>query len=113
MVDYKRVVPNARVVNAKTKAKLLINLRPTHEAFTCYSFPSKNMEFMISGTPVLTTHLPGMPAEYHSFIYLFEGESVFDYARKITEVMSVSDEDPHQKGLLQSSLFLKIQMKQV
>lgn len=30
---------------------------------------------MVSGTPVLTTPLPGMPEEYDQYVYLFDDES--------------------------------------
>lgn len=74
-VRYFGVVPNNEVVAAQLKATLLINPRPTFEDFTKYSFPSKNMEYMVSGTPLLTTALPGMPKEYYEYVYLIEDES--------------------------------------
>ena len=75
-ISYKGVVPNAIVVQDQLTATLLINPRPTSEEFTKYSFPSKNMEYMVSGTPMVTTILPGMPLEYHEFVYLFLNETV-------------------------------------
>lgn len=75
-IVYKGIVPNKEVVDAQLKATLLINPRPTDEDFTKFSFPSKNMEYMVSGTPILTTKLPGMPLEYYEYVYLFEDESV-------------------------------------
>lgn len=74
-VKYFGVVPNDEVVAAQLKATLLINPRPTVEEFTKYSFPSKNMEYMVSGTPLLTTVLPGMPKEYYEYVYLLEEET--------------------------------------
>jgi glycosyltransferase involved in cell wall biosynthesis len=75
-IIYKGVVPNNEVVEAELKATLLINPRPTEKDFTKFSFPSKNMEYMVSGTPIITTKLPGMPLEYYKHVYLFEDESV-------------------------------------
>lgn len=98
-IEYRGVVPNREIVIAETKATLLVNPRPTHESFTLYSFPSKNMEYMISGTPVLTTCLPGMPTEYHPYVYLFEEESITGYANKIAEVLALGRAELHQKGL--------------
>ena len=71
-VKYKGVAPNAVIVEEELKATLLVNPRPTGEEYTKYSFPSKNMEYMASGTPVLTTCLPGMPAEYNEYVYLLK-----------------------------------------
>ena len=86
------------VVKAELEATLLINPRPTHEEFTKYSFPSKNMEYMASGTPVLTTNLAGMPEEYKPYVYLFEGETVEEMAQRFQEVLSVTDEERNEKG---------------
>lgn len=58
------------------KADLLVNPRPSNEEFTIYSFPSKTLEYMSSGTPMVTTRLPGIPEEYFNYLYTFEDESV-------------------------------------
>ena len=65
-------------------ATLLINPRFSNEEYTKYSFPSKNMEYMASGTPILTTKLPGMPKEYYEYIYLFEEESIEGMKNKMS-----------------------------
>ena len=45
-------------------ATFLVNPRLPEGEFTRYSFPSKTMEYMASGRPVLMHHLVGMPDEY-------------------------------------------------
>ena len=98
-IIYKGIQPNIEVVNAETKATLLVNPRPTTEDFTKYSFPSKNMEYMVSGTPVLTTMLPGMPEEYNQYVYLFDrGESVKGYAEVLNHVLSLPKDELVVKG---------------
>ena len=55
--------------------------------FTKYSFPSKNMEYLASGTAVLTTRLPGMPAEYYEHVLTIDRdgpEAVADALRART-----------------------------
>lgn len=97
-IKYFGVVPNDAVVVEQLKATLLINPRPTNKEYTKYSFPSKNMEYMVSGTPVLTTRLPGMPKEYEPYVYLIEKESANGIANILTDVLSLSREDLHKKG---------------
>lgn len=97
-IEYRGIAPNETVVQAELEATLLVNPRPTNEEFTQYSFPSKNMEYMVSGTPVLTTRLPGMPAEYHDYVYLFDEESEDGYARALAEVLSKSEQELKDKG---------------
>ena len=64
-----------------------------------YSFPSKTMEYMSTGTPVLTTVLPGMPKEYHPHVYLLEDESAEGISQRLRELMALSEEELFQKGL--------------
>lgn len=98
-IRYFGVVPNNQVVKEEIKATLLINPRFTNEEYTKYSFPSKNMEYMSTGTPILTTKLPGMPKEYYKYIYMFEDESVEGYYNTLKNVLSKPKEELHTKGL--------------
>lgn len=98
-IEYKGIRPNEEVVADEIMATLLVNPRPTTEEFTKYSFPSKNMEYMASGTPLLTTKLPGMPKEYYPYVYLFEEESVDGFKSTLENVLSKSRESLHQKGI--------------
>lgn len=97
-VIYRGTVMNSEVVAAELEASLLINPRPTREEFTKYSFPSKNLEYMASGTPVLTTKLPGMPEEYYPYVYLFDAETVEGMAQTIKTVLTLPDHSLIQKG---------------
>ena len=63
-----------------------------------YSFPSKTMEYMASGTPVLTTVLPGMPREYHPYVYLLEDETADGITEKLKAVLENSNETLFRKG---------------
>ena len=97
-IIFKGMVPNKVVVEDQLKATLLVNPRPTNEEFTKYSFPSKNMEYMVSGTPTLTTKLPGMPKEYTNHVYLFEDESVDGMHKTLENILLNSREELHQFG---------------
>ena len=98
-IIYKGVKPNEEVIAAELMATLLVNPRPTHEEFTKYSFPSKNMEYMVSGTPLLTTPLPGMPKEYYPYVYLFDkGETIDGYADVIKRILTLSSNELQEKG---------------
>jgi glycosyltransferase involved in cell wall biosynthesis len=97
-IKYFGVVPNDIVVAEELKATLLVNPRPTKGEYTKYSFPSKIMEYMVSGTPVLTTPLKGMPKEYYDYVYLFENESVDGMRTTINNILKISKEELHHKG---------------
>ncbi len=98
-IVYKGICSNDEVVDAERMATLLVNPRPTNEDFTQYSFPSKNMEYMVSGTPLLTTVLPGMPKEYYPYVFLFDqGESISGYYSVLDYVLSLPEEMLYAKG---------------
>jgi glycosyltransferase involved in cell wall biosynthesis len=97
-VKYLGPVPNDRVIEEQLRATLLINPRPTTEEFTKYSFPSKNMEYMASGTPLLTTLLPGMPEEYLPYVYVLRDESPEGIAAELDTVMALDSRQLHSKG---------------
>lgn len=97
-VMYMGVAPNSEVVEAELEASLLVNPRPTHEEFTKYSFPSKNIEYMASGTPLLTTKLPGMPKEYYPYVFLIEDETTEGYSKALAEALNKTDEELFEYG---------------
>ena len=74
-VEYGGMLLSSQVVEKEMEATLLVNPRPTDEEYVKYSFPSKTMEYMASGTPVLTTRLPGMPAEYYPYVEFIDEET--------------------------------------
>lgn len=98
-IRYFGVKLNQYIVNEQLKSTLLINPRPTDEEYTKYSYPSKNMEYMASGTPTLTTKLAGMPEEYYDYIYLIEDESLEGLTQTLKNVLSKSKDELHEKGL--------------
>lgn len=98
-VVFHGTVWNSEVVEMERKATLLVNPRPTHEEFVKYSFPSKNIEYMSSGTPVLTTKLPSMPLDYYPYIYTFSGEDLVSMKNSIVEVMMKSNSELVKKGI--------------
>lgn len=97
-IFYGGMLLNTEIVDKEQEATLLVNPRPTNEEYVKYSFPSKTMEYMASGTPVLTTVLPGMPMEYHPYVFLLEDETAEGIAGMLTEVLANSEEALFRKG---------------
>lgn len=106
-IKYFGVVSNEIVVKEQLKATLLVNPRPSQEEFTRYSFPSKNMEYMVSGTPVLTTPLQGMPKEYNDYVYLFEDETTDGMVTTLKYVLGKSKEELYEKGFKAKEFVLR------
>ena len=91
-IVYGGMLLSGQVVEEEMKASLLVNPRPTDEEYVQYSFPSKTMEYMASGTPVLTTDLPGMPREYLPYVNLIREETPQGIAKALTEVFAQPEE---------------------
>lgn len=106
-IKYKGIVSNDQIINAERKAKLLINPRPTDEEYTKYSFPSKNIEYMMSGTPLLTTKLPAMPNEYYKYVYCIDDESIDGIKNTLIEILKKTDEELSEKGSEAKTFILK------
>lgn len=92
-IKYFGYQQNITVLEFQKKAKLLINPRPSNNEFTHFSFPSKLMEYMVSGTPVLTTKLPGIPLSYFDKLFFINNESADGFKNSILDCMSLSQEE--------------------
>jgi len=68
-------VEQNRVFEMQQQATLLVNPRKGDAEFTKYSFPSKTMEYMASGTPTVMYKLPGLPADYEEHLVLIPDNS--------------------------------------
>ena len=79
-------VSKETVRELQQKAAVLINPRPDEGMYTKYSFPSKTMEYMLSGKPVLMYKLSGIPAEYDPYLHYIEGNSAEDMKNAICKL---------------------------
>lgn len=104
---------NEEIVDAQKRATILVNPRPSDAEYTKYSFPSKNMEYMASGTPVLTTRLPGMPEEYYPFVYLLDQEDAQGIKDKLEEIYALGREELQRKGNEAKEFVLKYKNSKV
>ena len=84
---FGRVSRNEVLINEK-RATLLINLRNSQDDYTKYSFPSKMGEYMLSGTPVFSTHLEGIPDEYYNYIYSTKNNDPSSIATEISHLIN-------------------------
>lgn len=99
-IQYKGILSHDELLAVERGAKLLINPRPVYgELDTRYNFPSKLMEYMQSGRPVITTRLLGIPEEYNDYMYYFENDSVEGLKRGLEKVLSLEESELKQFAL--------------
>ena len=88
-IIYEGVKPNIEVMYALRRAMLLVNPRPTGEEFTFYSFPSKTIEYLGTGTPFASTELYAIGKEYFNYIdSLKEGneDEILNYLNHFNDI---------------------------
>lgn len=90
--------PNEEIVAAELQASLLVNPRPTDGEYTKFSFPSKTLEYMVSGTPVLSSRLEGIPDEYDKYIFFFDDNNYESLGQKMREILDLSVDELSKKG---------------
>lgn len=104
---YHGVKDNNDVIEAEKKVDLLINPRSKNELFTQYSFPSKTIEYMATGTPVLMQKLPGMPDEYCDYVFLYEEDTEESLKNAIINIKNMPQEFLGQKGMAAKQFILE------
>lgn len=97
-IKYFGYVTKEHIWELMPRATLLINPRKNSAAFTKYSFPSKTMEYMLSGRPVLMYKLDGIPAEYDDYLYYVTGDSIDNLKEAIETIISKPEDELRNFG---------------
>ncbi len=85
-VRYHGKVSNREAMKKQREAWLLINPRKVDDLIAKVTFPSKMFEYMLSGTPVLTTRLNGYSEEYMDKLFFTETDSAEDIVKSIITI---------------------------
>lgn len=99
-IEFRGAAPLSEVWRAERESWLLVNPRPIDQDFTRLSFPSKNMEYLSSGTATLSTRLPGMPAEYYDYLFTVDGVGARALAGAIRDALKAGLPALEKKGAL-------------
>lgn len=92
-INYLGSLKREEVLILQKKCSLLVNPRTPEGEFTKYSFPSKTMEYLASGTPTLMYKLPGIPEEYYNYCYIVEELGINELSIQINKILNKSDEE--------------------
>lgn len=85
-IKFLGLLPREAVLELQRKATVLVNPRNSDGEYTKYSFPSKIMEYLLSGTPCIMKPLPGIPNEYNKYIFFVQGNDINSFKNRIQEV---------------------------
>lgn len=106
-IYFHGVVKNRKVIEYEKKAHLLVNPRFSNELYTKYSFPSKNIEYLSTGTATLITKLPGVPNDYFDYVFTINPETSEGFSGKLLEIYKLPLRELHEKGLKGKEFVLK------
>lgn len=97
-IEFLGRLPREQVLELQQKATVLVNPRQNNEEFTKYSFPSKNLEYLSSGIPMIGYKLDGIPEDYDRYMHYVENDSAKALSEKILEVCELTEEQLFQYG---------------
>lgn len=94
------------LLNKQREATMLISTRDPSEPASTYCFPSKIFEYMVSGNPVLSTRINGIPDEYFDYIIPLDSLDATYLKNKILEVAAMPREKREELGARAKSFVL-------
>ena len=77
----------------ESQAKILVNFRSPDAELTKYSFPSKILEYIASGSLVLSTPLGGIPQEYFNYIEKVDISNKNAVIATVSRLLAMTDEE--------------------
>lgn len=106
-IKYWGLLPVSEILIMQKKATVLVNPRPSGGEYVKYSFPSKTMEYLASGTPSIMNELEGVPSEYYDYCFVPKDETVNKLSEIIQEVCLMSTKERKKNGLRASQFIIK------
>lgn len=97
-IDYRGRVSREQALDLQREATILVNPRSNEEEFTKYSFPSKILEYLSSGRPVVAYMLDGMPDEYGQYIFTVSEPTAESLAGALKAALSLPDQTLAEMG---------------
>ena len=105
-IRYFEPMGREQLLELERKATVMVNTTPPQD-FTRYFFPSKNMEYLASGTPTIMFRLGCMPQEYDDYLYYVDGNDAEALRKKIIEVCEKPQEELNEFGNRAKQFILK------
>ena len=75
-ICYLGQISKSELRELEKKVSFFINPRTNNGEYTKYSFPSKNLEYLLAGRPVIAYKLDGMSDDYDGIFMYVEDESI-------------------------------------
>lgn len=96
-IKYYGLVDSEKAKQIQIEATILVNPRTSEGEYTKYSFPSKTIEYLITGRTVVGNKLEGIPEEYFQYVYTPVDESVYSLSECLKKVVNCPWEERFKK----------------
>lgn len=97
-IIYGGFISNEKIILKQRLADFLINARSNEDEYVKYSFPSKTLEYMLSGTPLISTYLLGMPEKYKEYFILLKDNKISTIKEILLKCLDLSIEERKKIG---------------
>lgn len=106
-IFYRGNVSNKEMHKIQKSAWLLINPRNSDDLITKLTFPSKLLEYMASGTPVVSSIIPGMDTVYLDLLYILKSNDPQDIRNMILYLNDLNELELANKGRVAREFVIK------
>lgn len=96
-IHYYGVVPAEKANEILQDADVLVNPRQNDDEYTKYSFPSKNIEYLMTGNAVVAYMLDGIPEVYRTFFNVPETNETELLAKAIETALNETPESQNSR----------------
>jgi glycosyltransferase involved in cell wall biosynthesis len=123
-IKYLGFVGKKKLKEIERQISVYINPRTNVGIYTKYSFPSKNLEYMLSGKPVIGYKLDGMSDDYDNVMIYVKDNNIESLAEIMKDLAVKSDKEldkmgekarefviEHNSSLVQGKRIIKFLMK--
>lgn len=97
-IKYRGFISQDKIMDILSGADLLVIPRLKSIRTLRYTFPSKLFEYMLSGTPVFMTKIPGLSQEYINNVYLCDTEDNIEFASELEKILEIPENERKDKG---------------
>ena len=105
-IIYLGRVSRESVIEHERRCHLLIHAKNANDEHSQYAFSSKILEYMASGTPVLTTKVEGVPQEYYDHAFVVDGGGATALTEALQQTLALSLEELDEKGAMAQNFLL-------
>ena len=97
-IHYLGQLSKTELHEIEKKVSFFINPRTNNGDYTKYSFPSKNLEYLLAGRPVIAYKLDGVSDDYDNIFMYIKGGELSDLKTALNDAYNMTHDDLIKKG---------------